>query len=94
MHRDPGTHKRQGMLARLRQFVRLGGDEFLYAFVSTSPGDARHRQMRIHEALAQGEVEASMSVGLAELSPDDSLEALIARGDSELYRARQARTPG
>lgn len=51
---------------------------------------ASHRLEQMAVALDQAGVN-SISVGLAELSPAESLEDLIARGDAELYRAKQAR---
>ena len=46
----------------------------------------------INADLADAE-RASVSVGLAELRPDDSVEALIARADDALYRKRGGTTP-
>lgn len=83
----------QTLRSNLRSYdpiVRVGGDEFICAFSNTSMPAASHRLEQIAVALDQAGVN-SISVGLAELSPTESLEDLIARGDAELYRAKEAR---
>ncbi|MEJ7893564.1 MAG: hypothetical protein WKF94_13105 [Solirubrobacteraceae bacterium] len=49
----------------------------------------RQRFVRANAALAQGHGRASITVGFAELQPDDTAEGLVARADAELYRARR-----
>ena len=87
--------------AALRQFDRLGrvgGEEFLVLL----PSSDIHTAARIAERLRHN-VEAldlsdlhpalkvTVSVGLAELSPDDALlEQLVQRADLALYRAKAA----
>lgn len=69
--------------------VRYGGDEFICAIASLNMTDATKWFARVNAALADAPEGGSVSVGLAELQTDDSLEDLIARADSSLYRERQ-----
>ncbi len=79
--------------AHLRSYdhiVRLGGDEFVCGLVDSSVADARRRFSEIRSAIQAVHAEgASISVGFAELLPTDTLNQLVMRGDSDLYRARQ-----
>lgn len=70
--------------------VRYGGDEFLVGVMDLPATEAAVRFEAANARLAvdQG---ASMSVGLAELAPADSLADLIARADTAMYEARQGR---
>lgn len=77
--------------AALRSYdpiVRLGGDEFICAFTDTSIQAAARRVEEIRQALGP---KASISVGLAELAPGESLAGVTARGDTELYRVKAQR---
>lgn len=67
--------------------VRYGGDEFVCAVGDVDLKHVQERFAVVQESLA----EASVSVGLAELRPDDTLEDLIARADAALLEARRAR---
>jgi diguanylate cyclase (GGDEF)-like protein len=78
--------------AHLRSYdliVRFGGDEFLCALVGIGTAAAAERFSVVDGELAAHE--ASVTVGLAELRVDESLEDLIARADAELLRKRQQR---
>jgi diguanylate cyclase (GGDEF)-like protein len=80
--------------AHLRPYdviVRYGGDEFLCAMPHITAPEARARFQRIAHALAAVDAGHTMSFGLAQAHPDEPLEALIARADSELLKARPAR---
>jgi diguanylate cyclase (GGDEF)-like protein len=82
------------LLGQLRSYdpiVRVGGDEFLCAFSDTGLAAAATRLERIEAALAAHRIGASISVGLAELAPGESLEELSARSDARLYAVKQAR---
>jgi len=70
--------------------VQLGGDEFLCGFTNTTLSTARRRVADIQDALAQRNLVGSIRIGLAALRPDDKLEDLIARGDSDLYDGRRS----
>jgi diguanylate cyclase (GGDEF)-like protein len=80
--------------SKLRSYdpvVRFGGDEFLCALSDVDLESARARFDEIHHALSELREGYSISVGLAELHGDDTLEDLIGRGDAALYEARQAK---
>jgi diguanylate cyclase (GGDEF)-like protein len=65
--------------------VRWGGDEFVGALSDVTLQVACNRVAEIQRALAERRPAASISAGLAELEPDDTLESLIARADTALY---------
>lgn len=75
--------------ARLRSYdpiVRVGGDEFLCALSDTRLPVATRRIREVQAALPAG---ATISCGLAELTPGEMLDALSARADAELGRAKR-----
>ena len=80
--------------ANLRAYdliVRYGGDEFVCSLPDLSLEEATKRFTVVDKELAKEN--ASITFGLAELqSADDSLEALVARADEALYKARQQKT--
>jgi diguanylate cyclase (GGDEF)-like protein len=69
--------------------VRVGGDEFVCGLSNTDLAGARRRFDEISDALREADDGASISVGLAALTPGDSLPELTARGDAALYRAKE-----
>ena len=71
--------------------VRYGDDELLCAMPNLSGGEARARFERIATALAGADAEHSVTFGLAEAEPADSLQELIARADADLLEARHSR---
>jgi diguanylate cyclase (GGDEF)-like protein len=76
--------------AHLRSYdliVRFGGDEFVCALLDMSTPEAATRFETINANLAETE-NGSITVGLAELREEDSLEGVIARADEALYRNR------
>ena len=78
--------------AALRSYdlvIRYGGDEFVCAMPGLNVAEATKRFTLVTAALAEAPEHGSVTVGLVELHADDSLEDLIARADSALYRARQ-----
>ena len=66
--------------------VRVGGDEFLCALSDTRLPVATRRIREVQAALPAG---ATISGGLAELCPGEMLDALTARADAELGRAKR-----
>ena len=73
--------------ARLRPrdiLARHGGDEFMLLLPSTSTSDARAALARLHLADAH----VGWSVGLSEWTPGESLPAVLARADRQLYEAK------
>jgi diguanylate cyclase (GGDEF)-like protein len=69
--------------------VRWGGDEFLCGFANTTLEAAGRRVEEVQAALQDEHLAASISFGLAELGPDDTLADLTTRGDADLYRSRR-----
>lgn len=77
--------------ARLRShdlIIRYGGDEFVCAISGLNLGNAKKRLALVNDSLAETTEQGSVTVGLAELQPDDSPEELVARADAALYRQR------
>ena len=77
--------------ARLRAYdliIRFGGDEFLCALPEVSLAEAAKRFTQVNADLAAS-LDASVTVGLTELGPDDTLDELIQRADEAMYRNRQ-----
>ena len=68
--------------------VRFGGDEFVCGLLDMKMEQAAERFVLVNANLAESH-QASITVGLAELQKDDSLEDLIARADEALYRERR-----
>jgi diguanylate cyclase (GGDEF)-like protein len=80
------------MRTKLRPYdaiVRFGGDEFICAFPNIGLAAARLRFADIIGTLEANGVHDPISFGLAELKPDDDLEALIARADRALIEERR-----
>jgi diguanylate cyclase (GGDEF)-like protein len=66
--------------------ARLGGDEFVLVL----PGSDRAAADGLLRRL-QAESQTGWSYGIAELEPDDDIEACVARADVELYAAKAER---
>jgi len=80
--------------ANLRSYdliVRFGGDEFLCGLLDLTMDLAAKRFVLVNADLSEGG-QAPITVGLADLRADDSLESLIARADEALYRQRHKRS--
>ena len=78
--------------AKLRShdlIIRYGGDEFVCAISGLDMADATKWLALVNTALQEANEQGSVTVGLAELQPDDSPEDLVARADAALYRQRQ-----
>ena len=83
------------MRERLRPFdpiVRYGGDEFVAGLGGARLEEAAERFDRVCDELCD-KVQVGISVGLAELEPDETLEQLTARADSLLLEAKARRLP-
>ena len=74
--------------------VRYGGDEFVCVLPGGTPDTARTSIERTRRTLAELMPTAALSVGQAQLAPDDSMEDLIQRADADLYRSRAKRRNG
>lgn len=73
--------------------VRWGGDEFVCALSDVDLATAAQRITEIQRTLEAMSPGASISAGLAELLPDDTLEAVIGRADAALYEIKSRRGP-
>lgn len=71
--------------------IRYGGDEFICAIGEVDLGQVEHRFRVIQDALGASGNGVTVSVGLAELRPDDTLEDLIERADRAMLDARRER---
>jgi diguanylate cyclase (GGDEF)-like protein len=71
---------------------RLGGDEFAILLAGTSQTAADSIMERIRQEFKRSSaVAATVSIGVAELNPEDTSDQLIQRADGKLYAAKQAR---
>jgi diguanylate cyclase (GGDEF)-like protein len=75
---------------------RWGGEEFIILLKGSNTQSARRVAEKIrllveqHTYVFSGEpLQITVSIGLTELQPDDTLHSLIGRADSALYRAKQ-----
>ena len=78
--------------AHLRAYdvvVRYGGDEFVCAMPGLPASEARSRFEKVAETLTAVNAEHSITFGLAEAEPTDTLPDLIARADADLLRVRR-----
>jgi diguanylate cyclase (GGDEF)-like protein len=87
----------RGVLRDSDQCFRWGGDEFIVFMPDTSLAAAQMAQERVVAAvarscrLADGD-ELAVSVGITELLDAADLDAVIASADSELFRAKRAKS--
>ena len=75
--------------------ARWGGEEFVLMLAETDPGGARDLLDRIRLAvaamempLANGTLRMTVSVGLAQHQPGDTVEQTLERADQALYAAK------
>lgn len=81
------------MRERLRSYdllVRYGGDEFLCVLTDTGIAEAERTAASLREHVER-RTGGTISVGLAELTTGDSVDALVERADASLYAGRRAR---
>jgi diguanylate cyclase (GGDEF)-like protein len=78
-------------------FARWGGEEFILFLPQSSTAVARLAAERLRRAVRELRLEElpagvsiSISIGIAEFRPHDTLAALIERADQALYRAKQS----
>ncbi|MCA1704122.1 MAG: diguanylate cyclase, partial [Actinobacteria bacterium] len=69
--------------------IRYGDDQFICALLGLNMAGAAKRLTLVKAELADAHGHRSLTLGLAELQPDDSPQALVARADAALYRQRQ-----
>lgn len=78
--------------------ARLAGDEFVLLLVDAGLGRAQQVCERLEASVRDydwtqlaPDLQVSISLGLAERRPGESLEDLMARSDADMYRAKRAR---
>ena len=77
---------------------RYAGDEFVILLLQTPREEALQVAERVRQATAnirftfrgQGELRITISMGVAQAEPGDTVESLFQRADQALYRAKQA----
>jgi diguanylate cyclase (GGDEF)-like protein len=84
------AHAIQQHLRSYDTLVRVGGDEFVCALVDCTPAIARSRFQEIRATIRKTQAAASISVGFANLHPDDNLERLTDRADHALYEEKRS----
>jgi diguanylate cyclase (GGDEF)-like protein len=75
--------------ARLRSYdlvLRYGGDEFLCVLTGVTLQEGARRFDEMNAAISSVEPGGTISVGLAQLTGNESAEDVIARADAALYR--------
>ncbi|MFY3383809.1 GGDEF domain-containing protein [Paracidovorax sp. MALMAid1276] len=77
-------------LRRADRLGRYGGEEFLVLLPGSDSGAAQVVAERIHAALATGHaLDCEVSIGLTSWTgPHETLDAMLARADAALYRAK------
>jgi diguanylate cyclase (GGDEF)-like protein len=69
--------------------VRTGGDEFVCTIAGSNLSSSRERLAKVSRALMEAEPAVSISVGIAAMAPEDTLETLMARADAALYECKR-----
>ena len=76
--------------------INVGGDEFVWVLPNTPSAKARQICERLQENLAEHDwsslledVPLTVSVGIAQVEDLDSLEKLMGRADSNLFKAKK-----
>jgi len=88
----------QETIRKIDYCARLGGEEFAVLLPEASPATARAVAERLRAALdrtlvrtpSSAPVAYTVSIGVAMLEPDETLDALTARADAALYAAKSA----
>jgi diguanylate cyclase (GGDEF)-like protein len=70
--------------------IRYGGDEFVCVLSGLAMDAASERLASLNQVLGASPEHGSITIGLAELQPDDTPEDLLVRADMALYRKRRA----
>ncbi|MDX1451903.1 MAG: diguanylate cyclase [Oleiphilaceae bacterium] len=73
--------------------ARYGGEEFLVLLSPCDLAAAQQKAEQLREAvetLQPSGINVSTSIGVAQLQPEETFEALVSRADSALYRAKEA----
>ncbi|MDQ2858348.1 MAG: bifunctional diguanylate cyclase/phosphodiesterase [Candidatus Eremiobacteraeota bacterium] len=78
-----------GSLRHEDRAYRIGGDEFSVLFPQTSNADARETMERLRLRAQESLLGATISGGIATLSPDCDAETLHAQADAALYASKR-----
>jgi diguanylate cyclase (GGDEF)-like protein len=83
------------MLRTTDVVARIGGDEFGLLLEHLDEAAARDKAAKLVEAVAASPLEIggrqvplSVSIGIAQVSPDDDSDAVLARADAAMYAAK------
>jgi hypothetical protein len=68
--------------------VRVGGDEFVCSLYGVTRAAVTERLAHVSAGLAAGPGGGSISVGLADLEPGESLDEVMGRADAALLAER------
>jgi diguanylate cyclase (GGDEF)-like protein len=79
----------KGSLRSYDLVVRFGGDEFVYTVSGVRRSAAMARFEKMAAVLAESTGGRSVSVGLAELGPHDTVASVIHQADADLYLRRR-----
>ena len=71
--------------------LRYGGDEFVCALPGMKIPDAARRFASLNSTLATGLERGSVTIGLAQLRPGDTVEDVVSRADAALIAERKQR---
>jgi diguanylate cyclase (GGDEF)-like protein len=77
--------------------ARLGGEEFVVAFIASSAENAfiiadalREKVSQDHTLLSLLSHPLTISAGLTEMKEDDTMDTLVSRADSAMYKAKES----
>lgn len=98
---EAGDEVLKGLVALLRQrsrridlLFRMGGEEFLLLLPATAEGQAASLAEELRGSIAAAPLlegrTVTVSVGVGELDPDDTVHSWIKRADDALYAAKNA----
>jgi len=90
LHHVAGTL--QAQLRRYDLIIRFGGDEFVCVVVDLGQHEVAQRLAHVNTVLAREAASSSVTVGLAQLQPEDTAHDLSERADRALYEQRAYRT--
>ncbi len=71
--------------------IRFGGDEFLCAVTAMDQTELATRLAHVRRALEDNDEPVRMSVGLATLGPEETVDELFERADAAFYASRKRR---